>query len=440
MPTHWTYDGVLPEEDLLQGDIIGRTSALDAILKDAHQYFLGQQYTAFLVVTQSCDLVKRGRTCKAEHIGIAVVRELEPILPALMEKVAGFGVRGLYRSSARPSAIELLKKIINQNEMARGFFYLHPDADVKIATPSVAFLRVAISLRNEHYEVLREARCGRLSSQFRNKLGWLCGNLFSRIDTEDWDEATGKPYEGIRQATSLLEHIDGTDTENWIPQRWIDAALRAKVPFQDKAASDARSLLKQHAPLAPLEAAIVRVRAVADGVLAARGARQVQDALKADPQFRDHLGKFLGDTISMLAEREFETRDAIVSQASIVERTAAALLPAIRAHLEARSGDLVAFETSLRSMTITKEIAQSLRSITQAKAGAEWEAIKPKLSKLDEWELFNSDEIIQDILARVQQLDLPFADIDTLVKRLRNDNPLKELFAEPQPSFMPESE
>ncbi len=438
MPTHWTYDDVLPQEDLLQGDIIGRTPALDAILKDAHQYFLGQQYTAFLVVTQSCDLVKRGRTCKAEHIGIAVVRELEPILPALMEKVAGFGVRGLYRSSARASAIELLKKIINQNEMARGLFYLHPDADVKIATPSVAFLRVAISLRNEHYEVLKAARCGRLKSEFRNKLGWLCGNLFSRIDTDDWDEATGKPREGIRQANSLLEHIDGTDSENWIPQRWIDAALRAQVSFKDKPKSDARSLLIQHAPPAPLEAAVLRIQAVAYSVIANRAMKEVQDSLKADPQFREHLGKLLSDIISILADVDLETRDAIVGQASIAERAATALLPVIRAHLEAKSGDFDALETSLRSMTITKEIAQSLRSIAQAKAGAKWEAIKPKLSKLDEWDLFNSDELIQLILARAQQLGSPFADIDTLVRRLRNDNQFKELFAEPQPSFMPE--
>src|SRR5207247_8080250 len=87
---------------------------------------------------------------------------------------------------------QFLERVINQNEQAHGLFYLHPDADVGIAVPAAAMLRVSISLRSrEHYNVLKAARCGRLRAEFRNKLGWLTGNLYSRVDTPDWADEDG---------------------------------------------------------------------------------------------------------------------------------------------------------------------------------------------------------------------------------------------------------
>ena len=59
MSTHWTYEAIPPEADLAQGDILEPTSALREVLREIHPYFLNPKYVAFLVLSQSCDLVRR---------------------------------------------------------------------------------------------------------------------------------------------------------------------------------------------------------------------------------------------------------------------------------------------------------------------------------------------------------------------------------------------
>jgi len=69
MVSHWTYCSAGEHDDLHQGDIICRDDRVVEILNDAHKYFCSERYIAFLVVTQTCDLVRRkGRPCKANYI------------------------------------------------------------------------------------------------------------------------------------------------------------------------------------------------------------------------------------------------------------------------------------------------------------------------------------------------------------------------------------
>ena len=96
MSLHWTYREV-GEEDLLQGDILERTDALIEILRKYHPYFCREEYTGFLVLTQSCDLVRDNKgECKAPYISIAVIRELEPLLPELLSPICGAGIDNVY--------------------------------------------------------------------------------------------------------------------------------------------------------------------------------------------------------------------------------------------------------------------------------------------------------------------------------------------------------
>ena len=99
MPTHWTYVDFDPADDLYQGDIHIRTPALNDVLAQVHAYFLDPKFVGFVILTQTCDLVRRSDGCKAEHVNIAVVRELMPMLPDLVGKIAGTGVPGLFRRS-----------------------------------------------------------------------------------------------------------------------------------------------------------------------------------------------------------------------------------------------------------------------------------------------------------------------------------------------------
>jgi hypothetical protein len=185
VPTHWTYGDFEPDDDLAQGDILHRTDALAELLARFFPHFKREKYLAFLVVTQTCDLVQRSSGCKAPYINLAVVRSLSSILCLLLDEVSRTGIPGVYETEMQGRAKDLLARILNQNEQALGLFYLHPDLDAGISEQSVAMLRVTLSLKAEHYELFREARRGRLDARFGNELGWLSGNLYSRVATPD---------------------------------------------------------------------------------------------------------------------------------------------------------------------------------------------------------------------------------------------------------------
>jgi hypothetical protein len=187
---HWTYnEEYRPESDLQQGDILEPTEKLIKVFKDVHPYFAQKKYLAFFVLSQSCDMVKRNGKCSATHINLSVVRSLQDVISSSLKDRFGYLAPGIYSESMKRTVDMMVERLVNQNENNLGLFYLHPDADAGIAVHSVAILRVAISLRaSEHYETIKDARIGGLSKEFQAKLGWMVGNLFSRIGVRDWKE------------------------------------------------------------------------------------------------------------------------------------------------------------------------------------------------------------------------------------------------------------
>lgn len=259
-PTHWTYQQVDPKNsDLFQGDIISRTDALDKVIGEVHRHFSDPKYLAFVVTTQTCDLVVRQGECKTRHISLAVIRALDDLIPELLQELCGTTYKKVFEQDSRLQAKQLLDKILNQNEQSRGMFYFHPDADVGIAAPSVALLRVSITFRTQHYSMLKEARSGRLSTEFRNKLGWLTGNLYSRVDTPDWSDDEG----GKERSEKILEDLLDREGENvWVPSSWIAVARRKKFDLDALPSDDARKVLQEHAPKPAQEIVIDRVQAL----------------------------------------------------------------------------------------------------------------------------------------------------------------------------------
>ena len=212
---HWTYDPLV-DGDLEQGDILTPDDRLRGVLDEVHRHFNGDKYLAFMVTTQSCDLVRRRGYAGARYISIATVRSLKSVWLKLLSAVAQAPLGGSYFNVKDKQRAELLfKRIIDQNEQALGLFYLHPDVDASIGEPAVAFLRVTISLRAEHYDALVAARSARLRSDFRAKFGWLLGNLYARAATRDWgDEATDRDAcEDLRQR--LIEGRDAAFAPHW---------------------------------------------------------------------------------------------------------------------------------------------------------------------------------------------------------------------------------
>ncbi len=315
-PSHWTYCPVAQSEHLQQGDIIRRSPALLRVLKEVLSYFCDERYTAFLVVTQSCDLVQRNaEPCKAEYVNLCVIRELEPYLPTLLEPCCGVGVPGIFDSERRLYADQLLKRIVNQNEQARGLFYLHPDADVEIATASVALLRVSIALRRDHYGMLQECRCGRLGPEYAAKLGWLTGNLYSRVATRDWEDQEQDKAASAKQAQSLLRRISLPNEENWVPARWLKAARGKNVDLNSIPVERFRSALSEYAPPDLLDVVLESVQRVGRGVVADEPCAAVSVRLAGhDPFAREVASRAAGFGDGILSTQERDTlRDRLAS-------------------------------------------------------------------------------------------------------------------------------
>ncbi len=185
---HFTY--VPPDgTDLRQGDLLTKTDDLRKLLADIHPHYNRKDdYTHFLVLTQSCDLVRRDRRpCKSRYVSVAAVRPLGLLIEREIAKHQDRfeGTAGVCSLSKRGIVEQFIGHVLNNNETE--YFYLEPEPALDLHEPSCAFLRLSIAVRaQEHYEKLLAARRLCLDPVFQAKLGWLIGNMYSRVGTEDW--------------------------------------------------------------------------------------------------------------------------------------------------------------------------------------------------------------------------------------------------------------
>jgi hypothetical protein len=172
---HFTYIDASQAKDLQQGDILKRTTRLEEILNKYHPYYcLKDDYSHFLVLTQSCDLVRRGDTCESNYITLAAIRPLSVVLEreAARYRYAPVLKRANAVSSASRRHLDsFLRKLLNNNNIE--YFYLHEDAQIGLVR-SCAFLRLSIAIKvNEHYSTLLDDGLHPLSQLFRQSLvGW----------------------------------------------------------------------------------------------------------------------------------------------------------------------------------------------------------------------------------------------------------------------------
>jgi hypothetical protein len=256
-PSHWTYCEIdATDSDLKQGDILARTDDLVLVLESVHPHFKAEKYLGFLVLTQTCDLVRRPDGCKTNYITLAVIRSLDPVLDELFRGYGASAFPGVYVKEQRESARQLVERITNQNEQSHGLFYLHGDGGAGISEASVALLRVAFTLRVEHYGMLTAARRGRLRPEFANKLGWLIGNLYSRIGTPDWNDSASRS--SIRAMHDALLDKDGA--RGWLPQKTIEHAISQSLHEENLAGQEAIKRIQEIAPKPPKTAALERVQ------------------------------------------------------------------------------------------------------------------------------------------------------------------------------------
>lgn len=213
---HFAYDNAALRPYLQQGDILRKTSALDAILSEAHPYYsrkLDNKF--FLVLTQSCDLIRRGGApCSSRYITIAPIRPVRIAVNRLLERHRRAPLAAMpivATSHARTQAKNFLERLLNNNESS--YFFLREDPTREFPEDGCAFLALSIALKVDHYQACMDAKIIELTEIFQAKLGWLVGQMYSRVGTPDWDASALDQY-----VASYLEQAS-----LWIPDRSVNA-------------------------------------------------------------------------------------------------------------------------------------------------------------------------------------------------------------------------
>lgn len=243
---HWTYqDSIEGEEtverDLQQGDLLGVSENIRAHLKKYHPHYANHaENLYFMVLTQSCDLVRRGGKPKATYIALAPVRSVEYVIQCKLNELKDSKIDvGVPVCSKR--AMNELRRFLDSllNNNAHDYFYLHEDPSLGLPESCCALLRLGISFRATHYADFCAAYKLSLTDTFQAKLGWLVGQLFSRVGTQDWSMAEKKEQIDNYLNRSIIE-VEDKDTHKF--QRAV-AQWRETHPNRDLEQSDVEKLL-----------------------------------------------------------------------------------------------------------------------------------------------------------------------------------------------------
>jgi len=214
---HFTYSE--PKLDQLrQGDILRKTPELLSLIREVHPHYANEDYLYFQVLTQSCDLVRRnGKICKSRYLTLAAVRPMRLIVERALdgyEKKFIFDNQLFCSSVHRRALKDLFVKLFNNNDTQN--FFLKASPDYGIDVDCCAQLHLSIAIRAyQHYDLCLGAKILELRDEFRAKLGWLVGNLYSRVGTQDYvpgampDE---KAFEEFVQRT-MEEYVA------WVPEK-----------------------------------------------------------------------------------------------------------------------------------------------------------------------------------------------------------------------------
>lgn len=205
---HFTYKEECDACSLCQGDLLKITDELREVLKEIHPYFLNVQYKYFMVLTQSCDLVRRGNKCKTPYITLAAVKNFDDFFESLLKKnKLAEDVNGLLLMDTKNwgRAYQLLERIYNNTEP--DYFFLYKDGSLGLPNSMIASLKVSIALKSQlHYEKCLSAKVLELSDEFKAKLGWLVGNIYSRVGTTDWVSIITEPERKKMLSDELKSH------------------------------------------------------------------------------------------------------------------------------------------------------------------------------------------------------------------------------------------
>jgi hypothetical protein len=200
------YKEPLDDKQLYQGDILKGSEELKRLFLEFYPGFPGIECGYFMILTQSCDLVVRdGKDCSAPYLNLAAVCDFDDVLEQEMSKYQNHEIekrgklldKGLFNMGQR-----FLERLFNNNE--DDYFFL-PEDVTKDFGDSVALLRLTMTLSaQQYYELCLKSKIIELNDTFKAKLGWIVGNIFSRVGTEDWTQSQMTEQEFVEWIKNVL--------------------------------------------------------------------------------------------------------------------------------------------------------------------------------------------------------------------------------------------
>jgi hypothetical protein len=176
---------------------------------------------------------------------------------------------------------------------------LHPDADsIGIGVHAVALLRVSVAVRSqEHYDLLLQCRSGRLQATFQNKLGWLVGNLYSRVGTPDWAD-----HEGGESAQSKVIR-EMISSQEWVNTRALENARREGVDFSVVPREEVVRTVEKYKPPLLKNRLIDEVRQQTSRILENTSFLDIDDMRGVSPEALDRIRRQLADSLAKIPDR-----------------------------------------------------------------------------------------------------------------------------------------
>lgn len=187
-------EAAIDRMELSQGDLLYRSPELAEAIKQAHGHYAeAPTYTHFLVLTQSCDLVRRPRKCKAPYITICAVRPLtiavDRELTTLIEDLNGCPIP-VGNTKSEVLAKQYLERVLNNT--VDGLFFVPKGSAHTVDEHLCAFLPLSIALKVGHYDVCLAAKVAQAKPIFAAKIGSMASNLYGRVATPDLIEEVGR--------------------------------------------------------------------------------------------------------------------------------------------------------------------------------------------------------------------------------------------------------
>lgn len=203
------------DSTLMKGDLLEKTEFLERVLEKEYvgtnKLLLDSEY--FVVLTQSCDLVRLKKNPKSPFITIASVQHLESALNDHTSKIKDQNIDSqlnICNLSYRTQTLQYLERLLNNSE--KSHYCLPVECHSNFSKDYCIVLNLSVAISSEYYNRCLEAKIGQMEEIFAAKLGWMAGNQFSRVATPDIDELIDNTKGGSSFKSVFMERVFSSAT------------------------------------------------------------------------------------------------------------------------------------------------------------------------------------------------------------------------------------